>query len=457
MTSARVHLAGPDRQFLTCKEYTEIDVLPEQVMTSGGQLRIFPDVLKHYVATDFKDGRLRVRARGVSGVFALTEDITVQVRPRFPLTNLTHMVSVCGYIPTALEAMRTYHSTDKWEDWLLDVVADAFLVAMETIEERGLLRTYRHRTEDSSYPHGRIEMGATINRHAARGIDHKATYSWFEKSADNPVNRCLRAAAVYLHGKYHTQVLEKGTRERIARLGNVLRLLEEAGDDRYQSFADDSLVRGATELPGAREYYRPALNLALIALEGRGLDLDADGGPVSMGSLLIKTEDLFESFVRLSLQRALATHPELSVLDGNVTPGKRELYEEIDVGVSAALPPHSSVVGKKVPDATPDLLLEDMSGAFPLVADVKYTNVREYAERSELEQAITYGVRYNSPVVMTIHPRRKNAPGGLVISGRVGKIFVAQYRVDLAAEDLDAEMDAMAQSLAHLVSATATT
>ncbi|MFT4086184.1 MAG: hypothetical protein QM658_03365 [Gordonia sp. (in: high G+C Gram-positive bacteria)] len=454
MTSARVHLAAPERQFVTCKEYAEIEVAPEQVMTSGGRLRIPDEVLGRYVATDFKDGRLRVRALGVSGVFALTEDITVQVRPRFPLTNLTHMVSVCGYVPTALAAMRAYRPTDRWEDWMLDVVTDAFLVATETIEERGLLRTYRRRTDESSYPHGRIEMGATINRFASRGIDHKAVYSWFEKSADNPANRCLRAAALQLHGLYGSKALEKGTRERISRLGNALRLLDEAGDDRHRSFMDDSLVRGAVELPESREYYRQALDLAMIALEGRGLDLDAAAGPVSMGSLLVKTEDLFEDFVRLSLQRALAEHPELSVLDGNVAPGKRALYERIPDDVLAALPQHLPVGKGKVPDATPDVLFEDEAGAVPLVADVKYTNVDRYAERSELEQVMVYGVRYDSPVVVTIHPRRRNAVGGLVVSGRIGDIVVAQYRVDLAADDLDAEMDAMAVSLAGLIAAT---
>lgn len=454
MTSARVHLAAPERQFVTCKEYAEIQVAPEQVMTSGGQLRIPDEVLNHYVATDFKDGRLRVRALGVSGVFALTDDITVQVRPRFPLTNLTHMVSVCGYVPTALAAMRTYSPTDKWEDWMLDVVTDAFLVATETIEERGLLRTYRRRIDESSYPHGRIEVGATINRFASRGIDHKATYSWFEKSADNPANRCLRAAALQLHGLYRSKALEKGVRERISRLGNALRLLEEASDDRRRSFMDDSLVRGGAELPESREYYRPALDLAMIALQGRGLDLDAAGGPVSMGSLLVKTEDLFESFVRLSLQRALSEHPELSVLDGNVAPGKRALYRGIVPGVIASLPPHSPVGAGQAPDATPDVLFEDVTGHFPLVADVKYTNAHRYAERSELEQVMTYGVRYRSPVVLTIHPRRHNADGGLVVSGNIGDILVAQYRVDLAADDLDAEMIAMAQSLEALIAAT---
>lgn len=454
MTSARVHLTTPGRQLVACKEYAEIPVSPADLLGADGTLRLTEGVLNRYVDVDFANGRLRVRARGVSGVFALTDDVSVQVRPRFPLTNLTHMVSVCGYVPTALPAMRTYQATERWEDWMLDVVTDAFLVAAEEIEERGLLRIYRRRVDGSSYPHGRIEVGATINRYASRGIDHKAVHSWFERTADNSVNRCLRAAAVHLHRAHTSRQMVSGARERISRLGNVLRLLDEVADDDRREFLGDALVRGSVELPDARGYYRPALELAIAALSGHGLDLDAESGSISVGSLLIKTEDLFEEFVRLSLQRAFEGTSGLSVLDGNLEPGRRPLYERVPYDKALALPPHSGVSGGTQPNATPDVLFVDGDGAFPIVADVKYTNVTRHVDRSELEQVMTYGSRYRSPVVLTIHPRRHNADGGLVIAGTIGDALVAQYRVDLAADDLDAEMVVMAQSLEALVAAT---
>ena len=59
-----------------------------------------------------------------------------------------------------------------------------------------------------------------------------------------------------------------------------------------------------------------------------------------------------------------------------------------------------------------------------------------------------------NPALRLDHPRRHNADGGLVVSGTIGDVLVAQYRVDLAADDLDAEMVAMAQSLEALIAAT---
>lgn len=439
---------------MRCTEYGEIDIALDQVVRADGGLRIADGILDQYVTADFKSGRLRLRAKGVSGIFALTDDITVQVHPRFPVTNLTHMVSVCAYMPTALAALREYRITDQWQDWMLDVVTDALLIAVETIEERGLLRSYRRRTDRSSYPHGRIEMSATMNQFASRGIKHKAVFSWFEKTVDNPANRCIKAAMTFLHHGYLSRQLSGDVRIRIARLGNALRVLEEVTEDHHHRFMDDAQVRGAAALPEARMYYRPALDLAIAVLSGHGLDLDSMTGTVSAGSLLVKTEDLFESFVRLSLQRTLAGHAELSVLDGNILPGRRSLFEELAPEESESLPEHSVVSGT-IPNATPDILITRPDGSVPLVADVKYTKVSRYAERDELEQVMLYGVRYTSPVVLTIHPRRKNTDGGLVIAGRIGDILVAQYRVDLAADDLDAEMAVMAESLVNLIAAAA--
>lgn len=214
----------------------------------------------------------------------------------------------------------------------------------------------------------------------------------------------------------------------------------------------DPQVRGAQPLPETRSYYRPALELAAAILSGRGISLDMRGGDVSLPSLLVKTEDLFEEFVRLSLQGALSDYPNLTVLDGNRDPGRLALYEAILEARQETLPKHEvpSQTGE-VPKAEPDVVFRMDNGAHPLVADVKYTNVREYADRSEVEQIVLYGLRYGSPMVMTIHPRRPDSKKGLHVVGRIGSLVVAQYRVDLGADDLKAEMDEMAECLSSLI------
>ncbi|WP_238841318.1 McrC family protein [Prescottella equi] len=434
------------------KEYGLIEVGPGEVFGPDGRLALTPGVLNRYVRADFKNNELRLTAKGVTGLIPLTDRLTVQVRPRFPLRNLTHMVSVCGYVPTVVSALREYTSTDRFSDWMLDVMADALLAAFDVIVLNGLLRTYHRRTAVSSYPHGRIDTTATVLRHASRGINHQAQYSWFERTTDNAPNRCLKSAMVQLHAHYVCLDRQGGVRERIARLGAALRALQCVSLESRPISLEDPQVRGVAPLPETRSYYRPALELAVAVLTRRGVSLDVSTGRVQMRSLLVKTEDLFEEFVRLSLQDTLADQTGLSVLDGNRDPGRLPLYEQISKTQRQALPTHEvPALPGRAPDANPDIVFRLADGTHPVVADVKYTEVKDFADRSEVEQVVLYGVRYRSPVVLTIHPRRHGAAKGLHVAGRIGPMIVAQYRVDLGADSLEAEMEGMAAQIKELI------
>ncbi|MEW2346900.1 hypothetical protein AB0904_04455 [Streptomyces sp. NPDC006684] len=453
MTVAPLNLlTEPNRVIIPCKEYGPIDVAPEDVLGPDGRLALLPRVLNKYVQADFVNEGLRLSAKGTSGLIPLTDRIALQVRPRFPLRNLTHMVTVCGYVPTMLPALRDYQLTDQASDWLLDVMADALLAALDMVSLNGLLRTYRHRTEAGSYPHGRINTTASMLRYASRGVNHKAEFSWFERTADNPPNRCLKSAVALLHARYSRMPRQKGVRQRIARLAESMRVLQDVRLESRPFSLHDPQVRGDVPLPETRAHYRPALELAVAILTGRGISLDADAGNVSMPTLLVKTEDLFEEFIRVSLQKALSHHTTLSVLDGNQKPGRLRLYEGLPDAESEALPAHEKPAASgKEPDANPDIVFRFGDGTHPLVADVKYSNVKGYAERSEVEQVVLYGHRYRSPVAMTIHPCRADSKKGLYVAGRIGSTIVAQYRVDLGADDLEAELEEMAKQLGDLI------
>lgn len=437
---------------IPCEEYGSIRVDPSEILGPDGHLALAPGVLNKYVRADFKNNEIHLTAKGVTGLIPLTDRLTIQVRPRFPLRNLTHMVSVCGYAPTMLPALREYTSTDQWADWLLDVMADSLLAAFDAITVSGLLRTYRRRIESGSYPHGRINTTASMLRYAAKGANHKAEYSWFERTIDNSPNRCLKSAIALLHGHYIRADRHSGVRQRVARLGEAMRVLENVTLEARPFSLDDPQVRGTLPLPESRYYYRPALELAAAILTRRGISLDARSGTVVMPTLLVKTEDLFEDFVRLRLTEMLADHPNLSVLDGNKDPGRATLYEAMPVKERALLPDHEVPSTKvKAQDANPDIVFRLDDGSHPVMADVKYTKVKDYTERSEAEQVLLYAVRYRSPVALTIHPRRDGAKKGLHIVGRIGSVVVAQYRVDLDAEDLEVEMSEMAQRISELI------
>jgi 5-methylcytosine-specific restriction enzyme subunit McrC len=441
-----------EHRIIPCKEYGPIGVTPREVLGPDGRLELLPRVLGKYVDADFSGDGLRLSAKGTSGLIPLTNRITLQVRPRFPLRNLTHMVAACGYVPTMLPALRDYELTDTWSDWLLDVMADGLLTALDAVSLNGLYRTYHRRTEAGSYPHGRIDTTASMLKFSSRGINHKANFSWYERTADNPPNRCLKSAVSYLHRRYSQIPRKKGVRKRIARLAESMRVLQDVEMESYPASLDDPQVRGDVPLPATRAYYQPALQLAVAILTQRGISLDAHEGEVSMPTLLVKTEDLFEEFIRVSLKKALSGHTLLSVLDGNQKPGKVSLYEPLPEAERYALPAHETPLGHgRKPEASPDIVFRLDDGAYPLVADVKYSNAIGFTARSEVEQIVLYGHRYRSPVAMTIHPRRADVKKGLYIAGRIGSTIIAQYRVDLGADDLEAEMQEMAERVSDLI------
>lgn len=456
---------------IPCREYGIIDVDPSEILNSSGQLMLADGVLGKYVQADFKDRRLRLSAKGGIGLIPLTDRVMAQVRPRFPLKNLTHMVTACGYQPTSLSAFRDYVSSAYWADWLLDVLADALLRSIEVIRKQGLLRVYVQRTDSSTFPHGRINATRTATRIAARGINHRADYSWFERTTDNAPNQLLKSALLRLHAHYSRLPRRKGVREWISRIADALLIFREVRPDPQLRSLRDPQVRGARPLPEPRGYYRPALGTAEAILTMRGISLDpflvakaydvgapfnADPGPLHgfiLRSLLVKTDNLFEDFVRLSLRAAFSQDPDIHVLDGNKEEGSLPLYTRHDAFYFEGWPKYEIVTADgKAPSTEPDIVFRRPDGSHPLIADVKYTNVEGLADRSEVEQVMLYGARYESPIVMTIHPKKKSAKRGLHIAGRIGSTLVTQYRIDLGNDDLEAEMSAFASDLRVLLS-----
>lgn len=461
--TAAASLLAPERRVVPAKEYGDVPVTAADVLSPSGQLLIEPDSLRQYLTVDFGRDGLRVKARGVSGLIPLTDSITVQVTPRFPLANLTHMVVTCGYSPVRLAGLRPYDRHTEIGDWLWDVYAEGLLTEIAAIEQQGLLRTYVRRHDASSSPRGRIDINATMMRRASRNIDHIADFTWFERTIDTPVNRCIKEAVVRLHRHYgspaRAQTRRAGDRQRIARLSEALRLLADVPGDPHGLTLADPFVSGLRPLPDSRAYYREGLDLAVAIVSEQGIDLDAPlrdrragDRAVALSSLVVKTEDLFEEFVRLGLQRAFAADPDIDVLDGNKAAAQLPLYEPLPA--EEELPGGAQRLASANAVTKPDLLLRDNTGRVALVGDVKYTNVSEHAGRSEVEQVILYGARYRSPVVLTVHPRQHGAAGGLFASGRIGDSLVLQYRLDLAAEDLDGEVDRMADALRPFLAAT---
>lgn len=434
---------------LSCAEYAEAPIPPESVIMDG-RLTIRTEV-SSLLTVDFKDGAPRFRPKGVVGVLPLTDGLSLQVLPRFPVANLNHMLAVCGESPRVLPFLAEFDARAGLESWVRDALTDGLLRQFTEIQHDGLLRTYRRRRDSGSRPHGRIVASTTMAKFAARGIAHRAEYEWFERTVDNGPNALLARCFRVLRRQYES---EESTADNMRRRKAIASALNQLRDVPTWSIPDirrDRFVRDPKRLPATRRVYGPAIDMGKLLLDERTVRLGSmpsRGSTVTFPTVLVDTETLFENFVRTSLRARLTD--SVHVRDGNKE-GKRPLYR--DAGeLPGGFPSHHSVSRGQVPDMTPDIVIEAVGdGACPLIAEVKYTPVKDVPKRSEAEQAIVYSNGYSSPVTMTVHPCSRGQRSGLHVSGRVGQTLMTYYLVDLDAKDLNIEMEKMAAAVQGLI------
>lgn len=443
-----------------CAEYDHIEIDTALWLNDAHQIVLNSEIDgRDILRAHFRNGVLRLQATSYVGVIPLNEHVVVRVKPRVPIANLTRMVIETGHDLLALSAFRDYSGRGTADDWAMDLYADALLDYVDELLNFGLQREYQRREDEGHFPHGRISFNRTIQRFAARGIPNKAAYSWFERSVDTPLNRCVKAAmeTVHAHLLKAKDKPRKGDRARTSRLAGQLSAFEEVADDPTYHFLEDPQVLGQMPLPDPRAYYRPVLDLCVLILRGVGIALEIGGDDVKLGSLLIDTNQLFENFVRVGLSKHAATHGwPVEVLDGN-TEGKVDLYDVPDPLPTPLGVPMQALASRDPGKAQPDVVLRALDGTIPLIAEVKNTVHGKHAdtddvlpERGEVEQAVTYALRYGLGFTVLVHPWIKGTKG-LVYVGRVRSVDVYDYRLDLSSEEEtnDALAD-MAATLAGL-------
>ena len=407
-------------------------------MDDEGNLRLSADVEgKGYFTVQLSKGRVRLYARGYVGLIPLNERVFVDVVPRVPVRNLFRLVSMSGHQPALLSVLRHYATSDEWDDSLLAIYARALADAVEDVASQGLLREYVQRQETSSHPRGRLLVGMTLGSQLARGKRHVVTSAWSERTVDNPSNRALKLAVWLLAHRFASLgVRSRRDRQLHSRLNVLYSVFDGVALDHQLSFSGDGYVQGSTPLPSVRNYYRAALDLAVMVIRQDGLRLE-EGAKASprLPSLVIDMNRVVEGYLRTVLQMRRASLGGLDVLDGNGD-GSKSLFDH---------PPSEP--------ATPDVVVWDRERrSYPLVIDVKNVPVSDASDRGAIEQVVTYAASYRCNDVVLVHPRSHGQVlHGVRTLGTLGRLRVHQYLFDLGAEDLEAEEGAFARALGGLI------
>ncbi|CAL9295599.1 McrC family protein [Streptomyces sp. SudanB182_2057] len=435
----------PSPRVIPCSEQGQIDLPLSELIDGAGTLLLNPEISKKdFLTVTLRGGKLRLQARGFIGLIPLNERLAIFVEPRVPVSNLTRMAEISGSNRLPLPVIRAYETGEAKEGVLRDLYAAALVHHVERVVERGLLREYRRVEEESSFPAGGLLVNQTV-RMQARGVKHRVWSSRYERTADNAVNRCLKYA-LWRVGRQGNESAALGKQIR-RQLNRLYASFEGVSLDRSLAFLNDDLVTGRQGLPPVRAYYRDALDVARAALLQRKIFLDRSATGVQLPSIVFDMNDLFERYVRRTLEMhgASAGWTEI-VADGNTTSRRLLFMKHRAVGSGFHQLQYSDAF------ATPDIVvLRENGDDVACVMDVKNKLVKRRSDRDGEDQVIAYALRYATDRVVLVHPAQEGQKPGMYKVGDVGEVSLFQYRMNLAADDPEVEERNFGDAVAKLI------
>lgn len=418
-------------RILTVESRKSIVVPVNELLSSDGKLELFPEVEeKNYFHVLFRGRELELIAGPYIGLIPINPYITINVKPKLPVSNLSRVIELAQHSIESLAIGRRFYATrPEATISVIEFLANNLIMAMRDIELRGLYKSYDPQTTNSSRPKGRINIQQTLLLNFSRGIKHKIYSRHFEHTLDNPYNQILKYAFWFLAQRLRR--LPDRSRRLMHDINSTLALFDKVTLTSTQSlieFVENEIKK--KRIPKSRWYYERALRIALTIISGKGLSLIKHGHEVELSSYSINFETLFENYLRNILRiRIPLLLPGIRVRDGNVD-AKKRLFDD-----------------SKKPLANPDIVIDNTLSTLA-IAEVKY---KDKVDRVDINQAITYGCSYRTGNVVLVHQRSAEKKPGKQLLGTIGTIKLFTYAFDLASPDLENEERSFTESIKSLI------
>jgi 5-methylcytosine-specific restriction enzyme subunit McrC len=416
------------RLILKGREHEPVD-LPNDLVRPDGTLDLYSDVQK-LLSPVFIRGRPAIRCQGWVGYIPLNDKYALEVETRVPVHNLERLILASGdYSPKVLAYVRKFGLAEQQPLGITRVLEQAFVSSVERLTQKGLLHVYVQEKVVSAMPKGRLHPRESALRTLRSGRPTAASTS-FVRTADCPPNRVIKAALDRVAGR----PMPPGLGRFEHRLRRLISLFAGVSRPRREDLKATSTAAAIRHLPSYHEDYIDALIFAQIINSGLGVAIRDDKGGGILPSMLIDMSTVFENYVRKLLGRR-NEDATVSVRNGNV-----EGADGAKVKMFTDRPAERSN-----PPATPDIVIVGNTLKTPVIIDAKYKPLKDLPDREDLNQIVTYGVRFDSTCIMIA------CPGASAVSvehiGSIGnrRVFIA--RIDLGAEDLDAEEGRFAQGV----------
>lgn len=249
----------------------------------------FKATLTPAVGSSSDELRWDVRPTNVVGIVHAGDDVIV-VQPKMPIANVMFLLAYTA-------------DPDHWQDAadlddttsVPEAVAALFVRLAADATSRGLLRGYRDHSDTLPTVRGRINLAEMMRRRPGLGLPLEVTYQEHDTSVLE--NQILQGATEVLE---RFPITRRRTRDGLHRLRATL-----AEVTPHPTLQPDPPEVQWTRL---NSHYRAAVELARLILRGSTLDLRA--GTHGAAGITIDMAEVFETFVRVALRRALRLAPE---------------------------------------------------------------------------------------------------------------------------------------------------
>ncbi len=408
-------------KIILAEERKEVDIAISEIVRDGGILDIQNNV-KKYFSIDYKPRKdqLTLVAGGYVGLIPINERLSVDVKPKFSIKNLTYIVSIAEENFQALDFFsRVYRYEGNTSDVVFDFLIKCLITELEKLYEEGVLREYILKTESSSKIKGKIDLNSSIKKLWAQGHFHKAEINFFEMTQDNILNKLIKFTLDFCINSMSFS--ERNLRQ----LKNKLTFFYSLFDDvslptqLHELRMVSSIIR-ENKIPVIRDYYHRVCKICLIILKQTGIDFEQEGNDISLNSYVLDMETIFEKYLLNSLKKKISSFKmDIQLLDGN-TDGRKSLFNN---------PQTKNYIAK------PDIIVRHQDQNL-MIMDAKYkTQVKE----SDRYQIITHALSYGARIAILVLPKGPDNSEQLIKIGSIGTEFevdVYEYYFNLSAVDL---------------------
>jgi len=430
LTTSNLQQSLPSHTVIRIESRGQIE-LPLNELMSDGVISVFDQVEKKGLAfVQFRKQKAVVSAGAYVGLIPLTPTLWLNIQPRLPVSNLNRVLEVAIRPLSLLPASsRNYELETDQSNIVLSLLLQSLTSAVKDIEQEGYYKAYVREQHRSSHPRGRIDLLESMRLSNVLGKPHQVVSSQFSQTPNVEVNRvlkeALRSALEWLLPL--TSIEASSLRDSGISLRNFPASVAPL---RARDVREAERIYDKRSLPSSRSYYYPALHSALLILRGQGLSLTDVGDDVPLDSFVVNFETMFEDYLRNALLQQLPAR--FTVQDGNKPDeAKKSLFDD-----------------KTDPPAQPDMLVIDKMTGAKLVVEVKY---KTKIDRTDINQALTYGLSYRTERVLLLHLAKGQADRGQRLIGTVDHRELHGYRFDLSAQDLISEEALLAAAIEQLL------